>query len=63
MRKASSEPRRVAVIPDTQVRPGVQLDHLDWAAEALLYYRPDVVVHLGDHWDMGSLPVTRRLAD
>jgi hypothetical protein len=25
------------------------------AAEALLFYRPDVVVHLGDHWDMGSL--------
>jgi hypothetical protein len=46
-------PRRVAVIPDTQLRPGVPLDHLDW--EAIHYYRPDVVVHLGGHWDMGSL--------
>lgn len=50
-----SAARRVAVIPDTQVRPGVPLEHLDWRAEALLYYRPDVVVHLGDRWDMGSL--------
>lgn len=47
--------RRFVVIPDTQVRPGVAVDHLEWAARAILDYRPDVIVHLGDHWDMPSL--------
>lgn len=48
-------PRRHFIIPDTQVRPGVPLDHLDWIAQAIVHYRPDVVVHLGDHWDHASL--------
>jgi len=49
------QPRRHFVIPDTQVRPGVPLDHIDWIAKAIVHYRPDVVVHLGDHWDHHSL--------
>jgi len=28
---------------------------LAWAGEAIVDYRPDVVVHLGDHWDFPSL--------
>lgn len=48
-------PRRHFIIPDTQTRPGVPLDHLDWIAQAIVHYKPDVVVHLGDHWDMASL--------
>lgn len=48
-------PKRLFVIPDTQVRPGVPLDHLDWIAEAIVHYKPDVVIHLGDHWDFPSL--------
>jgi len=47
--------RRHLIIPDTQVRPGVDTVHLDWLAEAILDYRPDVIVHLGDHWDLPSL--------
>lgn len=46
---------RILVIPDTQVREGVPLEHLSWAGEAICEYRPDVVVHLGDHADMPSL--------
>lgn len=42
-------------MPDTQVRPGVPLDHIDWIAQAIVHYKPDVVVHLGDHWDHHSL--------
>ncbi len=48
-------PRRHLIIPDTQVRPGEDLSHIDAAANAIVEYRPDVVVHLGDHWDMPSL--------
>lgn len=43
------------VIPDTQVRPGVPTDHLRWIGLYLLDRRPDVVIHLGDHWDLPSL--------
>lgn len=43
------------VIPDTQVKPGVNTDHLKWAGKYIAEKKPDVVVHLGDHWDMPSL--------
>ena len=55
MSRMGGEPRRLFFIPDTQVRPGVPLDHLDWIAQAIVEYKPDVVVHLGDHWDHHSL--------
>lgn len=55
MPNGKSASRRHAFIPDCQVRPGVPLDHLDWIAEALLHYQPDVVVEGGDFWDMPSL--------
>lgn len=47
--------KRIVVIPDTQVRPGVPVHHLDWVGAAIADYKPDVIVHLGDHWDMESL--------
>ncbi|MDE2472075.1 MAG: metallophosphoesterase [Bradyrhizobium sp.] len=43
------------VIPDTQVKPGVPLDHFRWIGAAIKKYAPDVIVHLGDHWDFPSL--------
>lgn len=46
------------VIPDTQVKPGVPLDHLAWIGEYIVeqFWGDDLaVVHLGDHWDMASL--------
>jgi hypothetical protein len=43
------------LIPDTQVKPGVDTRYIDWVAQALVDYRPDVIVHIGDHWDMPSL--------
>lgn len=43
------------VIPDTQVKPGVPMDHLRWIGQYLVDKRPDTVVHLGDHWDFPSL--------
>lgn len=43
------------MIPDTQVKPGVDTTHFDWLARALIHYKPDVIVHLGDHWDLPSL--------
>ena len=47
--------KRHFLIPDTQVRPGVPLAHMDWIGQAIVDYMPDVIVHIGDHWDMPSL--------
>ena len=46
---------RHLVIPDTQIRPGVPTEHIDWAAQAIVHYKPDVIVVLGDWWDFPSL--------
>ena len=46
---------RILVIPDTQVKPGVNTDHLEWAGRYAVKMKPDVIVHIGDHWDMPSL--------
>lgn len=47
--------RRHLIIPDCQVKPGVDIRHIDWAAQAIVEYEPDVVVVIGDFWDMHSL--------
>lgn len=47
--------KRHLIVPDTQVRPGVPTDHIDWIAQAIVEYRPDTLIHMGDHWDMPSL--------
>lgn len=46
---------KIVVIPDTQVRPGDDLKFLNKLGHYLADKKPDVVVHLGDHWDMPSL--------
>jgi len=43
------------VIPDTQVKPGVPLDHFTALGNYIVEKQPDTVVHIGDHWDMFSL--------
>jgi len=47
--------RRHLIIPDAQIRPGSDTTHIDWAAEAIVEYRPDVIVVIGDWWDLPSL--------
>ena len=46
---------RHLVIPDTQVKPDGSVDHLYWAGRYAAATKPDVIIHLGDHWDMPSL--------
>jgi hypothetical protein len=52
-------PNTHVVIPDTQVKPGVPLDHLRWAGQFIVDEFADqfdvTVIHLGDHADMPSL--------
>lgn len=48
------------VIPDTQCKPGAPMVHLTWIGRFIVDKKPDVVVHLGDHWDMPSLSMYDR---
>lgn len=43
------------IIPDTQVKRGVPTNHLEAAMNYIVEKRPDVIIHLGDHFDMPSL--------
>ena len=46
---------RILVVPDCQIKEGVPLEHLTWAGKAIVDYKPDVVVNIGDFADMPSL--------
>lgn len=43
------------VIPDTQIKPDVPLEHITWAAKYAVAKKPDVIVMIGDWADMASL--------
>lgn len=48
----------ILVIPDTQIRPdNLELNAplLDAVGKIIVDWRPDVVLHIGDHWDFPSL--------
>lgn len=47
--------KRHFIIPDTQVKDGVPLDHFRWLNQAIDDYKPDRIIHLGDHWDCHSI--------
>ena len=42
-------------IPDTQVKHGVNIDHIIAAGKMMIKRKPDVVVVIGDWWDFESL--------
>ena len=46
---------KICVIPDTQVKPDVPLDHLLYAGRYIASKKPDVIVMIGDWGDMESL--------
>jgi hypothetical protein len=47
--------KRHLIIPDAQVKPESRIEHIRWAGAAILEYKPDVVICLGDWWDLPSL--------
>lgn len=53
--KAPKAGLKIAVIPDCQVKPGVNTDHLEWCGKYLAIKKPDVIIQIGDFTDMSSL--------
>jgi hypothetical protein len=49
--------RMHCVIPDVQSKPGVRNDHMTWVGNYIVEKKPDVIINIGDHWDMESLSV------
>lgn len=46
---------KILVIGDTQCKPGVDLQYMRRIGQFIADKRPDVVVHIGDHYDFESL--------
>ena len=46
---------KILVIPDTQVKFGDPMDHLTACGNYIVEKKPDVIVHIGDHYDMKAL--------
>lgn len=46
---------RIAVIPDTQCKPGIDMSYLTSIGNYIVHKKPDAIIHIGDHWDMPSL--------
>lgn len=44
-------------IPDTQIHPGVPLDHIHALANYVVEKKPNRIIMIGDWWDMPSLSV------
>jgi len=42
------------IIPDTQTKPGIPVKHLEAIGNYIAEKEPDVIAHMGDHWDMPS---------
>lgn len=47
--------RKHLIIPDCQVKPGINLDYLEWIGKFAADKHPDVIINLGDFADMESL--------
>ena len=45
----------IFVIGDTQCKQGIALDYLHWVGAYIAEKQPDIIVHIGDHYDMASL--------
>lgn len=43
------------ILPDCQVKPNESISHLTWAGKYAVDMQPDVIINLGDFWDMSSL--------
>lgn len=51
----STAPKRHIVIPDCQVKDGVDLAYLSWVGQYIADQRPDRLIQIGDFADMPSL--------
>lgn len=42
-------------IPDLQVKPNIDMQYLSWIGQYIAHKKPDVIINIGDHFDLPSL--------
>jgi len=47
--------KRILVIADTQCKPSQELEYMSWYGNYIIEEQPDIIVHIGDHYDFESL--------
>lgn len=45
----------ILVVADTQCKPTESLDYMDWIGKYIADKQPDIIVNIGDSWDIPSL--------
>lgn len=55
MSKSQKIGESICVIPDCQVKPGVDISHLTWIGNYLAEKRPNILINIGDFSDLPSL--------
>lgn len=45
----------IFVIGDTQCKQGIDMEYMSWIGHYIATKRPDIIVHIGDHYDMAAL--------
>ena len=45
----------IFVVGDTQCKQGVSLDYMSWIGYYIAKKKPDIIVHIGDNWDLAAL--------
>lgn len=55
LKEGQQGPLKILIIADTQAKSTEDLSYLSWIGKYINDKRPDVVVHIGDHYDFPSL--------
>lgn len=55
LKRDGHKPKKHLIIADTQVKPSSDLSYLKALSNYIAEKQPDVIVHIGDHFDMESL--------
>lgn len=45
----------IFVIGDTQAKQGISLEYMTWVGYYIARKKPDVIIHIGDNWDLAAL--------
>jgi len=48
-------PKEIIIIADTQCKSEENLEYMKWIGNYIAYKKPDIIVHIGDHYDFPSL--------
>lgn len=54
-KEVKGKSKKILVVGDTQCKPSEDLSYMSWIGQYIRDKKPDVIVHIGDHYDFPSL--------